>query len=63
MDAQMKRLCQYIRNTGQRPLEVADFDEDNSPVGAMLRERMVTAGLIKEDAGGLWLTAAGEALL
>jgi hypothetical protein len=63
MQAQMKRLCQYIRNTAQRPLEVVDFDEDNSPVGPMLREQMQKAGLITQDAGALSLTDAGKALL
>lgn len=63
MQAQMKRLCQYIRNTAQRPLSAADFDEDQSPVGPMLREQMEKAGLIEQGLGALMLTDAGESLL
>lgn len=63
MADQMPRLCQYVRNTGQRPLEIIDFDDDHSPVGPMLRKAMLNAGLIEEGQGALMLTAAGEALL
>lgn len=69
LERQNQRLCQYIRNTGQVPLRPDDFDDDWSPVGAMYREQLVADGLIEQrepgegEPGGIYLTAAGEALL
>lgn len=64
-----KQLCQYIRNTGQTPLRVADFDDDWEPAGEMYRDQLLADGLILisdgtgEAPAGIVLTAAGEALL
>ena len=60
--AQHRRLCQYVRNTGQSPLRIADFDDDWEPAGAMYREGLVADGLIAESEGGMVLTEAGLAL-
>ena len=68
MEAQARRLCQYIRNTGQIPLRTDDFDDDWSPVGEDYRAGLRQEGLIEErladsdEPGGIYLTAAGEAL-
>jgi hypothetical protein len=72
------QLCQYVRNTGQAPLRVDDFDDDWCPVGEQYREQLVDAGLIEVRAsveptpddpdapapepGGIYLTDAGRAL-
>lgn len=65
---QNARLCQYVRNTAQVPLAVHDFDDDWSPAGEFNRDELVSAGLIEireageGEPGGIYLTAAGEAL-
>lgn len=64
-----RQLCQYVRNTGQTPLAVHDFDDDWTPAGAMYRDDLVEAGLIEirdpteDERGGIFLTAEGEALI
>lgn len=69
VEARNKRLCQYIRNTGQVPLRVDDFDDDWSPVGQSYREDLLAGALIEErhpgegEPGGIYLTPAGAGLL
>lgn len=60
--SQNKLLCEYVRNTGQVPLRVLDFDDDWEPAGAMYRQSLVDDGLITEQGGGIVLTDAGKAL-
>lgn len=65
---QARQLCRYVRNTGQVPLRVDDFDDDWSPVGHMYRETLRAEGLIEErpagedEPGGIYLTDAGKAM-
>lgn len=63
MTEHLKKYAQYIRNTAQRPLAAAAFDEDWEPIGPRVRADMERAGLIEQWAGGLMLTDAGEALI
>jgi hypothetical protein len=56
----MKQYVQYVRNTGQRPLPTAAFDEDWEPAGPMIRRQMLEAGLIEEWGGALMLTDKGD---
>lgn len=63
MSAHLKQYAQYVRNTGQRPLACAAFDDDWEPIGPMVRREMLAAGLIEEWDGGLMLTEKGDALL
>ncbi len=60
MDNDLKRCVQYIRNTGQRPLRIAAFDDDWEPAGPMIRQRLRDADLIEEWSGGLMLTVKAE---
>jgi hypothetical protein len=62
-DHRLKEYVEYVRNTGQRPLATAAFDEDWEPVGPSVRRDMLAAGLIEEALGALMLTDKGEALL
>ena len=68
MEAQARRLCQYVRNTAQVPLRVDDFDDDWSPAGETYRAELLESGLIEvrqpgdDEPGGLYLTEAGKAL-
>lgn len=67
---QNMRLCAYIRNTGQVPLRLDDFDDDWSPAGELYRDSLTLHGLAEvvepdEEAGvvgGIVLTEAGKAL-
>ena len=65
---QRARLCAYVRNTGQEPLAVHDFDDDWTPAGDMYRDDLLEAGLIEirepgeDEPGGLYLTPAGAVL-
>lgn len=68
--ATCKGLCSYIRNTGQKPLAIHDFDDDWTPSGDMMREWLVVGGYVEQrdaspdsgEPGGLYLTDKGEAL-
>ena len=40
----------YIKNTGGNP-KVEWFDDDHEPIGPILREAMISEGLIKESDG------------
>jgi predicted phage terminase large subunit-like protein len=53
----LQEYLAYIRNTGQVPLPVADFDDDWEPIGPNVRRQLVAAGLAVESAGGIRLTA------
>ena len=53
-------LCKYIRNTGQVPLRIDDFDDDWTPAGEEYRRQLVVDGLIELREGGIVLTEAGE---
>lgn len=46
MNETEKRAIEYIKNTGGNP-EVAWFDEDHDPIGPMLRNQLIEAGLIR----------------
>lgn len=46
MNETEKRAIEYIKNTGGNP-EVAWFDEDHEPIGPMLRDQLIKAGLIR----------------
>jgi hypothetical protein len=41
-----QKYVDYINNTGQRPLSVEAFDDDNDPIGPMVRRDMAAEGLI-----------------
>ncbi len=60
MDNDLKRYVQYVRNTGQRPLPTAAFDDDWEPAGPMIRQRLRDADLIEECSGALMLTFKAE---
>ncbi len=70
MRQQCKMLVAYIRNTGQRPLAVHDFDDDWTPTGETYRDWLRQAGYIEErdadpdagEPGGIYLTPEGEAV-
>jgi hypothetical protein len=71
MVTRCRQLCQYIRNTGHSPLAVHDFDDDWTPAGDAYRSWLKQGGYIEEreadpaagEVGGIYLTAAGEALI
>ena len=46
MNETEKRAIEYIKNTEDNP-KVAWFDEDHEPIGPMLREQLIKAGLIR----------------
>lgn len=46
--ARLKQYVDYIRNTGQKPLSTAAFDDDWDPIGPLLRKEMTALGLIYE---------------
>lgn len=49
----LTKYIDYIRNTGRDPLPVEMFDEDWEPVGPMVRENLVRAGMIEETPHGI----------
>jgi hypothetical protein len=51
----LEKYVEYIRNTGQRPLAVAAFDEDWEPIGPMVRADMMKADLIQCRPEGIFL--------
>lgn len=51
----LRKYVDYIRNTGQVPLKVADFDDDWEPIGPQLRQDLQIAGLITQDIDGIRL--------
>jgi len=61
MPDHLNKYCKYVRNTNNRPLAAAFFDEDWEPIGPNLRADMERRGLIEQALGGLMLTDAGEA--
>lgn len=44
----LMQFVDYIRNTGQKPLPTARFDDDWDPIGPMVRREMRALGLIYE---------------
>ena len=46
--SRLQRYVDYIRNTGQKPLPTAAFDDDWEPIGPMIRKEMTALGLIYE---------------
>lgn len=56
----LKQYCQYIINTGQRPLAIAAFDDDWEPIGPIVRADLMNANFIEEHAGAIILTNEGE---
>lgn len=58
----LKQYVKYVRNTAQRPLAIAAFDDDWEPVGPRVRADLERAGLIEQSMGALMLTNAGEAI-
>lgn len=55
MSDHLKRYVDYIKNTGAVPLPIGQFDDDWEPIGPMVRRDLVTAGLVDERDGGLYL--------
>lgn len=51
----LTRYVQYIRNTGQVPLLSDQFDDDWEPIGPQVRGDLVSAGLVREVDGQLWI--------
>ncbi len=47
---------EYIKNTGGN-LKVESFDDDQEPIGPIIREEMRNAGLIKEVDGVIEILA------
>lgn len=62
MNAGIKQALQYIRNTGES-VNAAQFDDDNEPIGPLLRRDIVPAYAAPDAAGILKLTDAGKAAL
>jgi len=62
MNDNIKRAVEYIRNTGES-VNAAQFDDDNEPVGPLLRADVVPKYASPDAQGILKLTDAGRALL
>ena len=58
---QLRRTLAYIVNTGTVPLPVHVFDDDQEPIGELLRRDLTSAGLITIDDNAITLTADGHA--
>lgn len=53
--AHLQQYVDYIRNTGQVPLDEIVFDEDWEPIGPAVRKEMHKLGLIEQYGGALAL--------
>lgn len=62
MSDDLKRYTQYVLNTGSAVMSIADFDDDWSPAGPLIRQRLREAGLIEEHDGALGLTTKADGL-
>lgn len=50
--AHLQKYVDYINNTSLKPLPVEYFDDDNDPVGPMIRTEMQKGGFIYSDPSG-----------
>lgn len=55
MSDHLQKYVDYLQNTGQGVLLIADFDDDWEPIGPMLRKQLLDAGLTEEWGGGMAL--------
>ena len=58
MSEHLQKYVQYIKNTGQKPLAVEQFDDDWEPIGPMVRRDMQAAKLITVKDGEIELVNA-----
>lgn len=55
MPSHLDKYVQYIKNTGLIPLRVSHFDEDWEPIGPQVRRDLVSAKMIKQHGGQIYL--------
>jgi hypothetical protein len=48
------KYVEYIKRTGGSPL-IAWFDDDWEPIGKQVRQEMITAGIVREADGHIYL--------